>query len=109
MTRRAEGELPVRRVAAAELRRIFNEGRYEERVARGELLATVNSERPAPPRARQPDGTVSRTLWYWGVVPPDGLVKVAFVHEYRLPDGGRGGSGLADPKRVVLESEILIC
>jgi hypothetical protein len=37
------------------------------------------------------------------------LERVALVHEYRLPDGTIGASGRPDPKRILLEGEILIC
>jgi hypothetical protein len=42
-------------------------------------------------------------VWYFDLQ----LNRVALVHEYRLPDGSIGASGLPDPKRLLLEDEIL--
>lgn len=96
---------PARRVSAAELRRIFNAGDYLGRVERNELLASVESERLAPPEAGQPPGTTSRMVRYYDLQ----LHTVAIVHEYMRPDGNRGGSGLPDPKRLHLDDETLYC
>ena len=101
----AEVPRSVRRVTGAELRRAFNEGRYYERVLRNELIASVESERPARPEASQPPGTVSQMVWYFD----QDLNRVALVHQYVRPDGSLGGSGLPDPKRLLLADEILYC
>jgi hypothetical protein len=97
--------LPVRRVSPTELRRIFNEGRYYERLGKGELLASVESDRPARPEAGQPVGTRSQMVWYYD----SSLRRVALVHQYVRADGTLGASGRPDPKRVLLEQEILFC
>jgi hypothetical protein len=89
-----------------ELRRIFNDGDYYGRACRNELLTSVEAERPAPPSAGQPPGTMSRVVVYYDL---PSLRRVALVHEYRLPDGTLGASGRPDPKRILLEGEILIC
>jgi len=94
---------PTRKVSKAELQQIFNEGGYVERLQRNELLASVERERPAPPGAGQPPGTRSCTVWYFDLH----FNRVALVHEYRLPDGSIGASGRPDPKRIILEGEIL--
>lgn len=44
-------------------------------------------------------------VWYLG---PDGQ-KLALVHQYLLPDGSISGSGRPDPKRMVLEDEVIMC
>ncbi len=96
---------PVRRVTKAEIRRLFNDGDYYGRMQRNEILATVESDRLAPSQAGQPAGTRSQTLWYFDA---QTLERLAFVHQYVLPDGSIGGSGRPDPKRLLLDDEILI-
>lgn len=90
---------------AADIRRIFNEEEYYERVQRNEILATIESSRPAQPAAGQPAGTLSQTAWYFDAKT---LERLAFVHQYLRPDGTLGASGRPDPKRLLLENEILI-
>lgn len=88
-----------------ELRERFNAGRYYERAVANELLATIESERPARPEANQPAGTLSQMVWYY-----DGTgQRVALVHQYLRRDGSLGASGRPDPKRLLLEDEILFC
>ena len=88
-----------------ELRRLFNEGEYYERVLAGELLESIETDRPARPGSGQPEGTRSQTLWYFD----QSMNRVAFVHQYVRPDGSLGGSGRPDPKRLLFEDEILYC
>lgn len=95
----------MRRVAPEVLRQVFNEGRYYERVCSNELLATVETSHPAPPAAGQPPGTVSEMVAYHD----NGFRRLALVHQYRRPDGSLGGSGRPDPKRLLLDNEILYC
>jgi hypothetical protein len=85
-------------VDAGTLRGIFNEARFEERLAAGELTASVrpDSEHLARSMPGEPPGTISHIVRYFD---RDGRV-VAIVHEYILPDGSRGGSGRPDPKWV---------
>jgi len=98
------GSRPTRKVASSELQRIFNDARYYERVLANELLASVESSRPAPERAGQDPGTLSQMVWYF-----DGLERVALVHQYLRPDGSLGASGRPDPKRLLIGGEILWC
>lgn len=93
---------PARQVTEEELRHIFNEGRYYERVLAGELRTEVESIHAADPRSGEPDGTFSEMVWYF-----DGPERVALVHQYRRPDLSLGASGRPDPKRLLLDSEIL--
>ncbi|MCY3960092.1 MAG: hypothetical protein OXG34_00275 [bacterium] len=44
-------------------------------------------------------------VWYLG---PDGQ-ELALAHQYLLPDGTIGGSGRPDPKRLILDDEIIYC
>jgi len=96
---------PVRRVTPAELRELFNAGRYHERVVANEMIATVESERPARPEANEPAGTISQMVWYHDA----SLRRVALIHQYLRRDGTLGGSGRPDPKRLLLDDEILFC
>jgi len=89
----------------AELRQIFNNGEYYERVLRGDLFAVTEKSRLADPRKGQPPGTTSETVVYFDLQ----MNRVAFVHQYVLPDGTLGGSGRPDPKRILLDDVILFC
>ena len=55
----------------------------------------------APPERRQPPGTVAQIVVYF-----DQGVPVAEVHQYVLPTGAIGASGLPDPVRVVLNNRV---
>ena len=90
-------------MSAEELRKVFNDGGYYQRVCDNELIAVV--ERSHPPRegSGQPAGTLSQSVWYFD----KSMNRVAFVHQYLLPDGNIGGSGKPDPKRILLDDEIL--
>lgn len=89
------------------IRRLFNEGGYQARLEAGDLLASVEKSAPAHPGAGQPPGTVSEMVWYFEQT-EKGLRRVVLVHQYVLPDGSIGGSGLPDPKRLLIGEEILI-
>ncbi len=80
-----------------ELRRLFNDGRYQERAACGELSVSVKTEtHPTSPRAPVPYCTLSQLLAYTN---QRGLV-VALAHQYLKPDGTIGASGRPDPKHL---------
>lgn len=82
-----------------ELRRLFNENRFWERVQEGELAVTVTRSRPAPIETSSiPHGCQSQELRYFD---KEGN-EVARVHQYLKPDGTIGASGLPDPKRVLI-------
>jgi hypothetical protein len=87
-----------------ELRRIFNEGRYYERMLAGEFHRTIIDQR----RRRRGDRNV-RNAWSQTVEYRDTYGNiVARVHQYRKSDGSLGGSGRPDPKLVVYEEVIYI-
>jgi hypothetical protein len=96
--------LPRRKVPAWQLQQLFNNGLYFEKVQRNQLLASVESSRPADPSKGQPPGTLSQMVWYF-----DATERVALVHQYLRPDGTIGASGLPDPKRLLIDGEILYC
>lgn len=75
------------------------------RIERGELLPVLESSRPPSPAMRQPRGTESQIVDYYSAdgehsADAGGMVFVARVHRYLLPDGSIGGSGKPDPKIV---------
>jgi hypothetical protein len=100
----SQKELPVEWVTKDLIRQVFNKGNYFERIKSGELIAhlTRNSHQNPPPTG-EPFCTHSQILYYY--TKEDTLVAV--VHQYHRPDGNIGGSGLPDPKRLVLPDKIL--
>jgi hypothetical protein len=86
----------VTRVDPAELCRIFNEGRYVERVERGELRMIVKKTRIAQMTHIRNwiPGTESQELHF---LDADNNV-VAKAHRFLRPDGKLAASGMVDPK-----------
>jgi hypothetical protein len=86
--------MPPKFVSEDEIRQMFNEGRYFERVQSGELRAvTIGQNRPKR-KNRQVRGAKSETVDYLDEYGR----RVARVHQYRNKDGALGGSGKPDPK-----------
>ena len=86
------------RVTEAELRQIFNERHFYERMQNGEFRSYIlhlTRRRSGDRRVRHP---MSRMVEYRDHIGR----RVALVHQYRLPDGSLGGSGKPDPKFVVV-------
>src|SRR3989442_2275506 len=80
-------------VAASILRLRFAELQVLDQLARGELSEEVKREKLAPESRVQPPGTLSQIVFYRRED-----VLIAIVHQYLLPDGRIGASGLPDPK-----------
>jgi len=80
-------------VDAWTLRQRFRELHYYERLVAGELLARIDDEYTPKPEYGFPPGTKSQRVIYY-----DRDTPVAVVHQYLLPDGSIGASGLPDPK-----------
>ena len=57
------------------------------------MRAILDDEYLAPPESGQRARTLSQIVFYY-----EGDLKVAVVHQYLLPDGTIGASGLPDPK-----------
>lgn len=91
-------------VSANELRVLFEEGKYLERIENGELTAKVLKDGPARRRSGEPAGTRSQIV---GILDSDGLT-IAIVHQYRRPDGTLGASGKPDPKKLVVAGQVYI-
>jgi hypothetical protein len=84
-------------ISSTELRLRFNEGGYWQKAKSLELLQVVSGSWPAPPQSGQPPGTLSMIIEYRTIAGE----KVALVHQYLLPNGNIGGSGMPDPKALV--------
>ena len=96
--------MPPRYVGEDELRRMFNEGRYFERMQAGEFRAVIVAQNPRKRGDRQARRTMSQTVEYWDKYGN----KIARVHQYRKRDGTLGGSGRPDPKVLVHEGVLYI-
>ncbi len=88
--------VPIIRVTAAELRRIFNEEGCVERAQTGELVAVIVHSGTPNPEIGLPPGSRSQLVSYRTA----GGEELARAHRYLLPDGKIGASGKPDPKRV---------
>jgi hypothetical protein len=89
------------------LRRIFNDGRFAERVASGELRRVVVRSRPVPKEKGIRNwipGTESQEIRYYDR--EDNLI--AKTHCYQRPDNLLAASGTEDPKRVVQDGVMYI-
>ena len=84
-------------VSPAEIRRMFNEGGYWDKVYTGDLSEKLVREgHPSPARSGQPFCTRSQIVAYLDVRGR----QVALVHQYLRKDGRIGGSGKPDPKKL---------
>jgi hypothetical protein len=93
----------LRRVTSAELRKIFNEGQYTERVATGKLRLIVKKSRVTQMTEIKTwiPGTESQELHF---LDKAGEIVVK-AHRFLRPDGQLAASGLVDPKRIFLNGE----
>ncbi|MYJ22650.1 MAG: hypothetical protein F4101_04565 [Nitrospira sp. SB0673_bin_12] len=94
---------PVRNVSASRLRQLFNESQYPELIRHNLLKREVIKSRPLDAKALLetgfPAGTLTETITY-----SDSARKMYYlkIHQYVLPDGTLGGSGMPDPKVIWL-------
>ena len=85
------------------MREMFNRGDYWVRVKNGEYKEfTLKDHHPSPPLASVPYCTRSQLLSYRDTSGQE----VARVHQYLLPNGSIGASGMPDPKRLLHEGVI---
>ena len=85
-------------VSPAELRRMFNEGKYLERANAGEFTERViGNNHPSKPKAKEPFCTRSQFVAY---LDRQGREVVRF-HRYLRTDGALGASGMPDPKVIL--------
>ena len=92
------GSQDVVRVDAWHLRCLLKRSGYLERVRSGDIETEIRREQPARSQYKQPPGSVSQEVYYY-----DGLEQVAKVHQFVLPDGTIGASGLPNPKRLRID------
>jgi hypothetical protein len=90
-----EGSIQVVYVDPETLRQRFNALDYYGAVQRGELVPVVDKDTALKDNTRFPPGTRSQRIFYM-----QGQVRMAIVHQYLLPNGRLGASGLPDPKWV---------
>jgi hypothetical protein len=95
---------PIKYVSATEIRRQFNDGRFEDLVAYNVLTERLIREGNPTPTANQPPGTKSQVIAYMN----QNGVQVAVVHRYLRPDGTLGGSGRPDPKKVFHKGQLYV-
>lgn len=86
-------------VSATELRRLFNDGRFYERMCHGEFHEVLLDEGIPSRRSNQPAGTMSRSYEYL----TDTGDRIAVVHQFEDPKGNILASHLPDPKSLVID------
>ena len=90
-------------ITRAEMRSRFNTGGYIERIRAGDLQPRIRRDaHPSQPLASVPHCTRSQFVAYYDTHG----ARIVDVHQYLLPDGTIGGSGIPDPKRI-FEGETL--
>ena len=86
------------RLTKAELRKMFADQHFLERMKRGDFKRVQLWEgHPSPQRSGEPFCTVSQIFTYLD----ENLKEVVTVHQYRHQDGTLGGSQLPDPQRII--------
>jgi len=91
--------MPVVRLTAWPLRKVFDKAGLWAAYQRGELQLDVQRDRPPARANKQPPGTRSITAYLVRIEPNGRRRKVAFVHYYLLPDGTINNTANApDPK-----------
>jgi hypothetical protein len=96
---------PTRLISPRNLREIFEKGNYLGRLAAGRLIPRIEKDRhPSSPKAAVPFCTRSQSIAYLD----ENGDEVAKVHQYLLPNGTLGASGLPDPKRLLFEGVLYV-
>lgn len=99
-----QDEMPVEWVSKDIIRQYFNRSQILDRVRSGELTTYKKwHSHLDPPPEGEPFCTESQILYYY----TQNNAPIAVVHQYLRPDGTLGGSGLPDPKKIVLKDRIL--
>jgi len=92
-----QSPIPIVRVSEWDLRKMFNEGQYWERVQTGELVAIPIHEGTPTPDKNLPPGT--KTFTFAIRETSDGP-DLAHAHAFVQPGWIIGASGRLDPKRI---------
>jgi hypothetical protein len=82
---------------------MFKEVGYERAILEKRAAAGL-PYRDQPGPAHQPPGTRSQSVPYFLMA-----VKIAVCHQYILPNGQFGASGLPDPKLLEYRGHVLYC
>jgi len=91
------------KVTAVQLRQLFNQGQYYQRLLDGELRGYMKRDgHPANPIANEPVCTHSQLVVYY----ESAGGEIARVHQYVRSDGTLGLSGRPDPKRLLVNGVI---
>lgn len=86
-------------ISRRELRQLFNQQGFAERISRGEVSERVIASAAPAVGMKLPAGTLSQRVAYL-----DGTGRqCAVVHRFQLPDGRLGASGLPDPKELLID------
>lgn len=94
---------PIEEVSATQLREIFNQNGYLDKLKAGIIKSRKTYEIHHAPDG-EPFCTHSQILFYYNL----SNQLLAVVHQYRRPDGTLGASGKPDPKKIYLLNKILI-
>jgi hypothetical protein len=89
--------IQIRRVWPKQIRKIFNDGQFWQRMKNGELREIVMESHPASSKSGQPRGTKSQICSYRDQYGHE----VARVHQFKRKDGTLGASGKPDPKKLL--------
>jgi hypothetical protein len=93
----SQSPIPIVRVTEWELRKMFNDGRYWERVQSGELFYVTIHEGTPTPDKNQPPGTKTIMVAIRETLNgPD----LAHAHGFIQPGWVIGAKGRLDPKRI---------
>jgi hypothetical protein len=97
-------QIPVEEVNEDIIRQYFNKSQILDKVDSGDYSKYYkrNSHLRNPP-VGEPYCTHSQILYIYNEI---NQLK-AIIHQYERPDGTLGGSGLPDPKRLILSDRIL--
>ncbi len=94
-------------ISKEELRSLYNNGDFEAGMISGAYRAAVRREgHPSPEGSGEPYCTRSQVIEIL-----DGATGqlVAIVHQYLRPDGSIGGSGMRDPKALIVGQTLYYC
>src|SRR5215831_12979729 len=91
---------PATRISEWDMRRLFNEGRFYERLLNGELVAVEHVGDAQTFGARIPTGSKSKESLYFEKTTGQ---QVAQVHQFEKPSGELGASRKPDPKRLYIK------
>jgi hypothetical protein len=87
---------PIKRINPEEMREMFNDGQYWEKVQNGQWTAVILESRFSDALTEENVAITSVMVSYRD----ENEDEMARVHQYQRPDGSLAASGLPDPKRL---------